>query len=236
MTNQPLSSNDLTKIVIFILLMLPSIFLVVGIIPALFLAFGIFMMKKSKDFSHIETASRNYKYYVLILLIGSVLLILGSAISDIHSNKLLAEQDHGPTAADIEMAAKLRGFEEDAPEYLRSPVISFDQAYMEDVSKDIFFIYLGTALLAIIISILHIFLMKKLFLSPLKAHADWVVENGIFSGHNGVNNESLDIIKSEGLRSFSVADELIKWAKLKEDGHITEQEFDDVRKKLLQKN
>ncbi|WP_409526790.1 hypothetical protein [Pseudomonas paracarnis] len=27
----------------------------------------------------------------------------------------------------------------------------------------------------------------------------------------------------------------MKWAKLKEDGHITEQEFNDARKKLLQR-
>ena len=37
------------------------------------------------------------------------------------------------------------------------------------------------------------------------------------------------------MKSFSVADELIKWAKLKEDGHISEQEYNDARKKLLQR-
>jgi hypothetical protein len=43
----------------------------------------------------------------------------------------------------------------------------------------------------------------------------------------------MDIIKSEKLKQFSVADELSKWAKLKEDGHITEEEFDEARKSLL---
>jgi len=42
-----------------------------------------------------------------------------------------------------------------------------------------------------------------------------------------------NIIKSEKLKQFSVADELLKWAKLKEDGHITEEEFDKARKSLL---
>jgi hypothetical protein len=37
----------------------------------------------------------------------------------------------------------------------------------------------------------------------------------------------------EKLKQFSVADELSKWAKLKEDGHITEEEFDEARKSLL---
>ena len=43
----------------------------------------------------------------------------------------------------------------------------------------------------------------------------------------------MNIIKSEKLKQFSVADELSKWAKLKEDGHITEEEFDEARKSLL---
>jgi hypothetical protein len=33
-----------------------------------------------------------------------------------------------------------------------------------------------------------------------------------------------------------VADELLKWAKLKEDGHITEAEFNEAREKLLKKS
>ena len=34
----------------------------------------------------------------------------------------------------------------------------------------------------------------------------------------------------------SVADELLKWAKLKEDGHISEEEFQEARDKLLKKH
>ena len=58
-----------------------------------------------------------------------------------------------------------------------------------------------------------------------------------FSGKTKTPTDTneVDIIKGERLRTFSVADELIKWAKLKEDGHITEQEFNDARKKLLQR-
>ncbi len=47
---------------------------------------------------------------------------------------------------------------------------------------------------------------------------------------------TIDIIKSEKLKQYSVADELLKWAKLKEDGHITEEEFNEARKKLLKQN
>ncbi len=45
----------------------------------------------------------------------------------------------------------------------------------------------------------------------------------------------LNIIKGEKLKQYSVADELTKWAKLKEDGHISDEEFDEARKKLLKR-
>lgn len=45
-----------------------------------------------------------------------------------------------------------------------------------------------------------------------------------------------EIIKTDNLKAYSVADELLKWAKLKGDGHISEQEFDDARKKLLKRD
>ena len=78
-----------------------------------------------------------------------------------------------------------------------------------------------------------------LFLNPLRAHGEWVVNNRIFASKpkNLPNNNELDIkiIGGEKLKSFSVADELLKMAELKEKGHIREDEFMEARKKLLQK-
>lgn len=65
--------------------------------------------------------------------------------------------------------------------------------------------------------------------------------NGIFSTKpkpatkTEVESE-LAIIKGEKLKQYSVADELIKWAKLKEDGHISEDDFNEARVKLLKRN
>ena len=196
MKDQPLSSNELSKIVIFVLLSIPSIVFLVGIIPALFLVFGVFMMKKSGDFSHVETAVRNYNYYVSVPLVFLVVLALYNM-----SNL--------------------------------SPKSSY--RYDNEISQIIIcLVFVG-------VCILYMFFAIKLFLSPLEAHSEWVVNNGIFSvnrknSNDNYDNSNIDIIKGERLRSFSVADELIKWAKLKEDGHITEQEFNDARKKLLQRN
>jgi hypothetical protein len=65
--------------------------------------------------------------------------------------------------------------------------------------------------------------------------------NGIFSTkpkhvRRPIAETDLEIIKGEKLKYYSVADELIKWAKLKEDGHISENDFNDARTKLLKRN
>ena len=137
MKDQPLSSNELSKIVIFVLLSIPSIVFLVGIIPALFLVFGVFMMKKSGDFSHVETAVRNYNYYVSVPLVFLVVLALYNM-----SNL--------------------------------SPKSSY--RYDNEISQIIIcLVFVG-------VCILYMFFASKLFLSPLAAHSEWVVNNGIFSG------------------------------------------------------
>ena len=82
--------------------------------------------------------------------------------------------------------------------------------------------------------------MNTLFYSPLKRHSEWVAVNGIFStkpksATKPAIESEVDIIKGEKLKQYSVADELIKWAKLKEEGHISEDEFNEARAKLLKR-
>jgi hypothetical protein len=65
-----------------------------------------------------------------------------------------------------------------------------------------------------------------------------VVANGIFSNKSKTTPQAspkhgIDILQSQKLKQYSVADELVKWAKLKEDGHISDDEFDEARSKLL---
>ncbi len=67
MENTPLTSNEQNRIFIFILLLLPTVFAGVGVLPALFLIFGFFMTKRSEDFGHIEVAIRNFKIYMAII-------------------------------------------------------------------------------------------------------------------------------------------------------------------------
>jgi hypothetical protein len=92
-------------------------------------------------------------------------------------------------------------------------------------------------LLALFIAIAYLLLLKKLFLEPLEKHRAWVEVHGIFSKKSGSKKISserngIDIIKG-GEKSYSVADELLKWSQLKEAGHISEKEFKDAKNKLL---
>lgn len=62
--------------------------------------------------------------------------------------------------------------------------------------------------------------------------------NGIFSTKPKTNidfkpKNDVNIIRGENFKQYSVADELIKWAKLKEDGYISDEDFKNARDKIL---
>ena len=187
MSNQdPLNSSDQGKLLIFSLLMVPSIVFLVGVIPTIFLAFGIYMMKKNQDFSSIDTAVKYVKGYLWLALIGSVLCSVFFGVGDYRDNELII------------------------------------------------------SLFWLAISFAYLIVVNTLFYSPLKRHSEWVAVNGIFStkpksATKPAIESEVDIIKGEKLKQYSVADELIKWAKLKEEGHISEDEFNEARAKLLKR-
>ncbi|HBK7246605.1 TPA: SHOCT domain-containing protein [Vibrio cholerae] len=194
MQNQPMTSNDQGKLLIFALLFAPSVVFMVGIIPAIFLAFGIYMMKRNQDFSSIETAVKNFKGYTFLALIGC-------SISSIYWGSMYFS-------------------EEDSWYY-------DDEFFISLIFSGIAFAYLVA--------------VQVLFYSPMNKHREWVETNGIFSTKTKPNMSSnvhseVDIIKGEKLKQYSVADELTKWAKLKEDGYISEEEFNEARAKLLKRN
>jgi hypothetical protein len=191
--NQPLSSGDHSKIVIFILLFLPSIGFLVGVIPAILLIFGIFMMKKNEDFNHIKTAVKICRGYIFVGLLVSV------------------------------------------------GIIMYQGHYLITHQKSMSFFNLAPLLILMSIPILYLVFLSKLFFNPLSRHKKWVEVNGIFStkpksGKDSNNQSEVNIIKGEKLKQYSVADELIKWARLKEDGHISDEEFNEARVKLLKRN
>jgi fatty acid desaturase len=196
MTHYPMTSSEQGKILIFTLFLIPAIFFGVGVIPAIFLIYGVFMMRKNEDFAYIETS---VKYMKIYLYLATIALWVFAGILYIDE-------------CDSEFNVCMKNGD------LEEPFI------------------------AVLLSFLPVFyfaILNSLFLSPLRAHRDWVSINGIFSSKKksaaGLMSEP-DIIKGEKMKQFSVADELLKWAKLKEDGHITEQEFNEARSKLLKRD
>lgn len=191
--NKPFNSNDAGKLFVFALLIIPPTILIVGIIPFLFLLFGVLMLRKSGDFDHIETAS--HSYWIFCVLAFFVLLGIAGYLF-------------------LEYMEKNPGYRSDS-----------------DLGAAIAFV-VGS-----LIPLLYIGLMEILFLRPLRANRDWIAENFSVTSRGPISSGTgeIDIIKGERLRSFSVADELLKWAKLKEDGHITEFEFSEARRKLLER-
>lgn len=179
--NTPLTSSDHGRLLVFFLISAVSSVLVFGIVPTLFLCFGVYMTKKNEDFSYIDNAVKYYKIYYIFLLI----LILFASIMDNRGRSITLDYLSGPA-------------------FFLSVFVGF------------------------------IFIINYLFYSPLKKHSFWVENHGIFSNApKPYVKADIKITGAEGVKVFSVADELLKWAKLKEEGHVTQAQYEEARKKLL---
>ena len=194
MKNEPLSALEHLKIVIFLPLLIPSVFpYLLGIIPVLFLAFGYYMMKKNSDFSSLEVSVKAAKIYYIIVMIISILVTAYNLVSYINYGN------------------------------------NWDDHYDELI------LIFG---IISVISFAYYIALNYLYFTPLQNHSEWVVANGLFSNKPKTTPQAnpkngIDILQSQKLKQYSVADELVKWAKLKEDGHISDDEFDEARSKLL---
>lgn len=91
-----------------------------------------------------------------------------------------------------------------------------------------------------LVPIAYIIIIRFLFLNPLTRHREWVQDNGIFSTRRSKRvlaaKAQVGIIGSEKFRQYSVADELIKWTHLKEGGHISGEQFEEARRKLMRED
>ena len=264
MKNQPLNSSDHSKILIFSLLLAPSVVFGVGAIPALLLGFGVFMLKKNEDFSHIETAVKTSKVYITLLLTGCVLavLYLGSSLfmDNLQRKKLevLALKEYALGLGNVrkledgtftvtENGNVIYVANEQKAHSYRAYSLAYDKSISEPGSTYFENIY-GNGKINFIVSVIlsgialtYLILIKTLFLNPLKSHSEWIEKNGIFSSKSKssisqLKTSDINIMKSEKLKQYSVADELLKWTKLKDGGHISEDEFNEAREKILKRN
>lgn len=89
----------------------------------------------------------------------------------------------------------------------------------------------------ILISIIVARIIDFLFFKTLKKHKEWVINNGLFADSKDEKSffeKATSKFKSIKKEPINIADELLKWAELKEKGSITEEEFQKAKEKILE--
>jgi hypothetical protein len=243
--NQPLSSNEQTKVALFFLSLLPTLGLGGG--GFLIVAYGLYMLNKQADPSFIEVTRKLFTGYSKVIC---VLLLFVSVIGAYH-NYIRVRDDIQESTKQLEYYTKER--KELNEDLQKERILNLDQrisGYDELISyrtntlntgySDYVIEVLLPAFIAPIIPILYIWMLHSLFYIPLTNHKEWVVANGIFA--TTVAKEkvprttpliALPAFSIKTSSNLSVADELVKLSKLKEDGLVTQDEFDKLRKALL---
>ncbi|MAX51729.1 MULTISPECIES: SHOCT domain-containing protein [Methylophaga] len=92
--------------------------------------------------------------------------------------------------------------------------------------------------IGLLIALAYFIAVGTLFYKPLSRHSAWVARNAIFS----TSPDSLRNLnpkthfkpwKCHKRKQFSIADELLKWAELKDKGLVSENEFNQMKADLL---
>jgi len=105
-----------------------------------------------------------------------------------------------------------------------------------DSDPDLISVTIGLAVLASV-AFLYVLSTRHLFLAPLAAHREWIALHGVTtrdrSPAGAEARSGTPIVGSEHRVGYSVADELTKWTGLLEGGHISTEEFQGARRRLL---
>jgi hypothetical protein len=204
----PLAGGDRIKVVIFFLVLAGTLFF--GVIPILIALAGIYIMKKDKSFSPIESSKKYIKAYLVALALSV------TVTSSIVYHK----------AFDVE--GYNWEYNYDDPRHT---------VYNKNINTETATVVFGGLILTPIAVSLFMSLFGFLYFKPLEEHREWVVNNGIFSDlKENVDDDSMGIMGRDKLSSYSVADELIKWNSLLEKKLISQEEFDKAKQKLLNQN
>ena len=76
-----------------------------------------------------------------------------------------------------------------------------------------------------------------LFFNIIKKHEEWIINNGIFADlkdEKSFIEKTTEKIQTIQKESTNTADELLKWAELKDKGLITDEEFQKAKEKILE--
>ena len=180
--------------------------------------------------------SENYQpIYSAIQSDSPVIVTIGNKIPYKDSHKELLEQLRGsPSKIKVTSKLLLVGYSEldefDKINYINLQNIA-DKKNNESY-KSIVIYNLIILLLLIIVLFLYRSLIHPILKNKLQKTYREITK--YLKTDTNPKKPDVGIIKADKMKSYSVADELIKWTQLKEDGHITEKEYQEARKKLLE--
>ncbi len=192
------------KVSVVIFFLLLALTFIFGIIPIIIVSIGIFIMKNDKKFNPIVKSQKFVTYYLIGLAITTVIVV---------SNNYYSNQTYWWKIRDYSHSEKMK-------------IIKTAKYKTALVAGS------GLLLTPIAVWLLH-WLFGVLYFKNLKKHQAWVVNVGIFKSNMDNTSSGISIMGQDKLKTFSVADELIKWNELLDKGLITQEEFYNAKKKLM---
>lgn len=205
LTDSPLKGGDRVQVIaFFVLILFPFFMLFGGIVITLITLGSIYVMKKDKSFAPILNAKKYIKVYLVILALGTTTLTTAIYYDE---NKYVNKYDYDHLTDNQN--------------------INTETALVA-----------GAGLILTPIAVMMLMgLFNALFFRPMEEHQNWIIQHGIFADKPN-EKSTIDNIKEklqdlQKQPSCSVADELLKWKSLLDQGVITEEEFSVRKEKLL---
>lgn len=209
-----LSTSSINRLVLFLLLMAPAVMLFVGIIPAALLVYGLAMALWRGDFNQINLSIRNCNIYLFLAMIGGLVsVVIGLFYVGTNFDMFLYDikySDNRPTDATWRYNYTFG---------LQCSVFGFGAIALAFIYKQI---------------------IQRLFLIPLNENKDWLMSLKLklprfLWNTKKIGNRGFRVVVDKPLPSEEVIGDIARWEKLRDEGRITQEEFDEIRIKILQR-
>ena len=201
-----LSTSAINKLVLFIVLIIPPVIFVVGIVPILLLVYGLTMALAREDFKQVNLSIRNCNYFLFTLaLLGGGGLFIAGIV-----NGVRYYYEYYNESSRVLMA----------------------------LGRDATLGVCGSGIAIILLSVVYKKIIQHLYLEPLTENKEWLMSlkmPSFRSRPKKIGDRGFRVVVDKPLASAQVIEDISRWEKLKDEGRITELEFDEIRIKILQR-
>ena len=90
MIDQPLDSDESSKLIMFFIVLLPGIVIGIFIIPIVFVLFKSYMLQKERDFRHIDSAKLIFSYYIKFVISIMAITLVYAIVSHYEAKYLIS--------------------------------------------------------------------------------------------------------------------------------------------------